>query len=583
MEKYELTPEQQQMLERADRYFVSLQNVEKVYPKGGKVVCDFNLDVEKHEFIVIVGPSGCGKSTTLRMIGGLEEISAGNLFLDGEYSNFKPSKDRKMAMVFQSYALYPQMTVFENIAFPLKINVFPVVKKDEACIVARQMTECLKKPDVTSAIVRESANTKLTGAKPVEYVMARLNVVRACAKELLKFDWNDPVAAAKKIAELEAFVAAREEESRAQGLELRENGELFRDGAPVIVREKLSRDEIAERVFRAARILDLGPYLDRLPRELSGGQMQRVALGRAIVKNVSLFLMDEPLSNLDAKLRLTMRSEIVKLHNSIGATTIYVTHDQTEAMTMASRVVVMSKGFIQQIDTPANIYNHSANLFVARFIGSPSINLFEGEYDGDSIRVGDGYRMQMSEAFQAAYRAFYARKIEEFERCLEGFDDIERRQKSIEYIHKIESALADSAPPIVVRKKKENLFTRLGKRFGKKQQTTGVLREREVAAEKLGKLKEALEGKFTLTLGIRPENIGVMRAEGAPAEGKLVAETSAAELLGAEYDLHFELFGRNFIVKAPAQGNYAVGDKLLVTLCEENVIVFDPVTGDRIN
>ena len=573
-----------EMLGRAEKYFVSLQDVEKVYSKGGKVVCNFNLDVRKHEFIVIVGPSGCGKSTTLRMIGGLEDITSGNLFIDGEYSNYKPSKDRKMAMVFQSYALYPQMTVFENIAFPLKINVFPAVKNDPACLAAKQENACLEKLDQTLAVIRESKNTKLTGAKPVEYLMARLHVVRECAARLLKLPLVGDVAAeaAKIAAENKAFLNRKREEYAAEGLELRENGELYRDGQPYMVMEKLSKDEVSERVFSAARILDLGPYLDRLPRELSGGQMQRVALGRAIVKNVPLFLMDEPLSNLDAKLRLTMRSEIVKLHNSFGATTIYVTNDQTEAMTMATRVVVMSKGFIQQIDTPANIYNHSANLFVARFIGSPAINLFDAVYDGNSVQADECFRLPMSEAFRTAYRAFYERKVGEFENCIAGFDYPEKEMKSAEYIRKIESALADNSPAVLVKKQKKSLFSGLKEKFRKKPEALSFVRERDIAEQKLQALRSALTGNQQLILGIRPEHISVSLC-GEEEKTGLTAKVTVCELLGAEYNLHFELFAKNFVVKVSSQNDYKAGDRLSISICEKDIIVFDPITGDRIN
>ncbi len=250
------------VVEEAVDGFVVLKDVNKVYDNRVQAVFDFNLSVAQNEFIVLVGPSGCGKSTTLRMIAGLEEITSGYLYIDRILSNYLESKDRDIAMVFQSYALYPNMSVFDNIGFGLKVRGVP-------------------------------------------------------------------------------------------------------------------KDEIKKRVFDAAEILDLGPYLDRKPRELSGGQMQRVALGRAIVRNAKLFLMDEPLSNLDAKLRVQMRSEIVKLHNSIHATTVYVTHDQTEAMTMADRIVIMNKGVVQQIGTPMEIYNDPANVFVATFIGNPPMNVIK--------------------------------------------------------------------------------------------------------------------------------------------------------------------------------------------------------------
>ena len=247
---------------------VRLVNVNKVYDGGVHAVHDFSIDIKDKEFIVFVGPSGCGKSTTLRMIAGLEEISYGELYIDDKLMNSAAPKDRDIAMVFQSYALYPQMTVYNNMAYALKLR-------------------------------------------------------------------------------------------------------------------KVPKAEIDERVRAAAEILKLTPYLDRKPRALSGGQRQRVALGRSIVRRPKVFLMDEPLSNLDAKLRVAMRSEIVRIHREVGATTIYVTHDQIEAMTMASRIVVMRDGFIQQIGEPDYIYQHPANMFVAGFIGTPAMNFLHGTLQGE--------------------------------------------------------------------------------------------------------------------------------------------------------------------------------------------------------
>lgn len=252
---------------------LSLKNIDKVYPNGVQAVYDFNLDIADKEFIVFVGPSGCGKSTTLRMIAGLEEISSGELYINDKLMNEVNPKDRNIAMVFQNYALYPHMSVFDNMAFGLQIQ-----KKD--------------------------------------------------------------------------------------------------------------KKEIEEKVKQAAEMLELLPYLDRKPAALSGGQRQRVALGRAIVRQADIFLMDEPLSNLDAKLRSQMRTEISKIHDSLDTTTIYVTHDQTEAMSMASRIVVMKDGYIQQIGSPEEIYDYPANVFVANFIGSPPMNFFKGEVNQGKLTVG---------------------------------------------------------------------------------------------------------------------------------------------------------------------------------------------------
>jgi len=244
---------------------ILLKNIQKRYGKDKTLaVKDFTLEVEDGEFLVMVGPSGCGKSTTLRMIAGLEEITGGELHIGDKLVNHLPPKDRDIAMVFQNYALYPNMNVFENIAFGLRLRKIP-------------------KHDL----------------------------------------------------------------------------------------------EIAVR--RAARVLEIENYLSRKPAELSGGQRQRVALGRAIVRNPQVFLMDEPLSNLDAKLRVQMRAEIIALHKQLGVTTVYVTHDQTEAMTMGHRIVVMKDGVIQQVDTPEQVYSNPTNMFVASFIGSPPINLIEGK------------------------------------------------------------------------------------------------------------------------------------------------------------------------------------------------------------
>lgn len=252
---------------------VTLKNMYKVYPGDVEAVKDFSLEIKDEEFLVLVGPSGCGKSTTLRMVAGLEEISKGELYIDDNLVNDVAPKDRNIAMVFQNYALYPHMTVYDNMAFGLKLK-------------------------------------------------------------------------------------------------------------------KVPKDEIKRRVTESARILDIEDLLKRKPKALSGGQRQRVALGRAIVRKPKVFLMDEPLSNLDAKLRVQMRTEISKLHQKLQTTFIYVTHDQTEAMTMGDRIVVMKDGVMQQVDTPYNLYNNPKNMFVAGFIGSPQMNFIEGKVniDGDSAK-----------------------------------------------------------------------------------------------------------------------------------------------------------------------------------------------------
>ncbi|MGB4609494.1 MAG: ABC transporter ATP-binding protein [Saccharofermentanales bacterium] len=262
---------------------VKFENVYKIYDGDVVAVTDFNLDIENKEFIILVGPSGCGKSTTLRMIAGLEDISKGTISIDGEVVNDIGPKDRDISMVFQNYALYPHMTVYENMAFGLKLR-------------------------------------------------------------------------------------------------------------------KIPKEEIDQRVMAAAKILELEPYLDRKPRALSGGQQQRVALGRSIVRKPKVFLMDEPLSNLDAKLRVQMRVSISRLHQQLGATIVYVTHDQTEAMTMGTRIVVMKDGLVQQVASPSELYYHPTNLFVAGFIGMPPMNFLDAvieEKNGKIIANFDDFEIEL--------------------------------------------------------------------------------------------------------------------------------------------------------------------------------------------
>ncbi|KIO66622.1 hypothetical protein B4064_2159 [Caldibacillus thermoamylovorans] len=259
---------------------LKLNHIYKIYDNKVTAVSDFNLHIQDKEFIVFVGPSGCGKSTTLRMIAGLEEISKGELYIDDKLVNDVPPKDRDIAMVFQNYALYPHMTVYDNMAFGLKLR-------------------------------------------------------------------------------------------------------------------KMPKDDIDKRVKDAANILGLEQYLDRKPKALSGGQRQRVALGRAIVRDAKVFLMDEPLSNLDAKLRVQMRAEIAKLHQRLNTTTIYVTHDQTEAMTMATRIVVMKDGVIQQVGSPKEVYDNPENVFVGGFIGSPAMNFFKAKIEGEYVVLDEKVRLKI--------------------------------------------------------------------------------------------------------------------------------------------------------------------------------------------
>ena len=418
-------------IEKSDDRFVSLQNVNKFYDKNVHAVIDFNLDIKKHEFIVFVGPSGCGKSTTLRMIAGLEDISSGNLFIDGVYCNDLPPVDRDIAMVFQSYALYPNMTVYDNMAFSLQVRHFP-------------------------------------------------------------------------------------------------------------------KDEIDKRVREAAKILEIEQYLDRKPKALSGGQRQRVALGRAIVRKARLFLMDEPLSNLDAKLRVQMRSEIINLHDRLEATTIYVTHDQTEAMTMADRIVCMKDGIVQQIATPMEIYKHPANKFVASFIGSPAMNFIDGVYSKGVIRFADGTEVKLPQDKIDSHDQFYKKYLEELEN---GFDSFAEKRKQEAMSHaskkmKVQEEYNPDLDPEIVKMK-----------------------------ETIEKIKAIIEGcDHEIIFGIRPESI--VRSD----EGDIKTTIGLSELLGDEYYVHFTYAGQNILAKVASESLLEKGANITFEFKKDKIHLFDSIS-----
>ena len=474
--------------------YISLQNVDKIYPNHVQAVFDFNIDINEKEFIVFVGPSGCGKSTTLRMIAGLEEITAGDLYIDGKYSNDIQPKDRKIGMVFQSYALFPHMTVYENIAFPLEVA-------------------------------------------------------------------------------------------------------------------KLNKDEIEKRVVEAAKILQISEYLDRKPNALSGGQMQRVALGRVIVTNSKIFLMDEPLSNLDAKLRVAMRSEIVKLHKKLNTTTIYVTHDQTEAMTMADRIVVMNKGYVQQIGTPTEIFNKPANMFVATFVGSPSMNMINGVLKNDRFFIEENFSLKMGQEFTEKIKKFYENEILSTEKLLKQWSDkfLSRQTNSQRYLNIFKNKkinlgalknfinCLDNSALTSLNLEKANLIEKFSKETdidNIKNELNVILKEYLMEYHKtnnpdirnhfnnINRFKEVLNGEaIPLCLGIRPEHLILTDVV---EEETLSLEVSVSELLGSEYFIHLPFMDLDLVAKLPVKKDIVTGDKINLNFDMEKIHFFDPISTKKI-
>ena len=504
-----------------DGVCISFRHINKIYPNHTQAVFDFNLDIKEKEFIVFVGPSGCGKSTTLRMLAGLEEITYGDLFIDGKYANDLMPKERDVAMVFQNYALYPNMTVYDNMAFSLQAR---------------------------------------------------------------RYDKN----------------------------------------------------EIDVRVREAAEILEIEDYLDEKPANLSGGQRQRVALGRAIVRNAKVFLMDEPLSNLDAKLRVQMRSEIVKLHNRVGATTVYVTHDQTEAMTMASRIVVMRNGYVQQIGTPKEIYDNPDNVFVARFIGNPAMNIIDCQVQKNTLSLPNGLSVKLSAAQLKQIESFYGGKIESIESKIKSVEkDIEERRYELTHPQYVKDVLSMDKEKNSRAKRVNKLSERIKKlkRDKPDEDVTAMTDELDVMQKELAdfiereeerikntqypevipknadavfekddylliysrdliKLREDLErysavtlGKnYPLLFGVRPEEIFEAEKYQSKSAGsdEFTVKVVVAELLGREYFVHFYVGESDVIAKINTENELSNGDELKLKLDLKHMHLFDAISEERI-
>ena len=497
---------------------ISLQHINKIYPNHVQAVYDFSLDIKDKEFIVFVGPSGCGKSTTLRMIAGLEDITYGDLFISGKYANELLPKERDIAMVFQNYALYPNMTVYDNIAFSLKLKHLP-------------------------------------------------------------------------------------------------------------------KKEVRERVLNAAKMLGIDEYLDRKPSALSGGQRQRVALGRAIVRDVKVFLMDEPLSNLDAKFRVAMRSEIVNLHKTIGSTTIYVTHDQTEAMSMADRIVVMKDGYIQQIGTPREIYEKPANLFTATFIGAPAMNVLDVEYHKDSFTLPNGFEIKLTKDQQKTIEEFIDNQIKHYEeekgeleekiekklfelshvgykKKIDAYSKkcLKLKNRIIEYKNDLEEAkdeeIKEELKEMIQKYQDElDVLTSSGLKEIEEQEYL-ILDEEKLNIKKerdsmykillldLNSIEEKLNyyidakknNNIKMCFGIRPENLlderfmTLCKNPSAPLDIKV----NIAELLGDQYYLHTNINDVHIVAKSSTDKNIQSGDVIKLFIDLDKIYLFDKESSLRV-
>ena len=411
---------------------VRLVNINKVYDNNVQAVFDFNLEINDGEFVVFVGPSGCGKSTTLRMIAGLEEITDGELYINDQLCNDIPPKKRDVAMVFQNYALYPHMSVYDNIAFGL-------------------------------------AN------------------------------------------------------------------------------RHVDKKTIEERVLEASKMLGIEEYLTRKPKALSGGQCQRVALGRAIVRHAEVFLMDEPLSNLDAKLRVQMRSELIKLHKKIGGIIIYVTHDQTEAMTMADRIVVMRGGYIQQIGTPKEIYNNPVNKFVAGFMGNPTMNFLDATFFKDTITF-EGKDIKLKKSYEVENKNFYNLLIADVNKKLAKLNLMKNNYSSMN----------------------EN---------GDEKQEIEFDAVKEEYENKVKEYENNITSPHEIIFGIRPEDIHLCDKDDKDG---YVAHVEVVELLGKEQIVHTVVGNQKVDLVVSSKIDINIGDVVNIKFDVESVHMFDKETEKAI-
>ena len=585
---------------------LSFKHLDKIYPNKVQAVFDFNLEIKDKEFIVFVGPSGCGKSTTLRMVAGLEDITNGELYIDNRLINDVQPKDRDIAMVFQNYALYPHMTVYQNMAFALKLRktlmpdyIKDVIEKDGKLTLVGELLnknklikkeiskinrKFKKKQDALELLEPRAklykelyANLDKINSLRVqkvgkdEYRIAKLTkTVETLQKEIERFD--NLIKGKYKDEKDKVDVFKKGIEFRQTQLDkyIKEIEYLKKNDVKLNKLRHLTSEEIDVEINKTASAIDLTRYLFRKPSELSGGQRQRVALGRAIVRRPKVFLMDEPLSNLDAKLRVQTRGEITKIHHRVGATTIYVTHDQTEAMTMADRIVIMKDGWVQQIGTPVEVYDDPANIFVAGFIGSPAMNFIKASYKRGYLSI-NVIKDEESNNLLSKESVFKDINIK-----LNRKDNEAMKKFAVIYREKLIKEAEDAVGKLKELRAKDSKSDKhieedILKYELKHKQITNEL-------EEINK-----SGAIEVTLGARPETIftGKDKKNTNPS----IAIESAcdfAELLGSELIIYTYVNGQRIIIKTGNDKKVNQGDKVNFYFNTDKLYLFEKHSGVRI-
>ena len=541
---------------------IILENIVKRFDKF-YAVDNLNLKIDDGSFVTLLGPSGCGKTTTLRMIAGLETPTSGRILLDGEavFDSEKginvPANKRNVGFLFQNYALWPNMTVYENIAFGLS-NIKKAVKEvDHEYRQAAKLHQAFSQPENLKLIFQESRNKdgKLDQKKAQIMLIDFYEISLNDAKKILSFNLQAEADLSAKAAGLAAEYAEILNKLKAMhklsGRELNEKFEIIEQGKVKKTVRKLTKEEIDLRVRAVSRIVKIGMFMDRYPNELSGGQQQRVAIARTLAPKPSVLFMDEPLSNLDAKLRLEMRSELQRLHFETESTIIYVTHDQMEAMTLANKICLMENGVLQQYAEPLRIYNHPANIFVADFVGNPSINLVEAAGTETAGKLAMTALTDCKLCFTPNDADFdFTRNLQQRQQIIaDKKAELQARQQQRGYVEKAN---------------RDRLF-----RYQIAKITVGP---------ELKESKPATDDDYVL--GIRPEAVNIVSIE--KQAGTLEAEVYSVMPTGMETTMKLRL--GEYLLTAVFFGGvvYPIGSKLYINFKEREIKLFSRKDGTLI-
>ena len=532
--------------------------LEHVTKRWGKfyAVEDLSMVIEDNAFVTLLGPSGCGKTTTLRMIAGLETPTSGRITIgdqvvfDSDMGINVPANKRKVGFLFQNYALWPNMTVYDNIAFGLSNVKEPLPKIDFEAKNAAKLAEILQKPDEVVRIIEECRDKKgkLDENKLYIKLIDAFNISMFTAKKLYGYHLENKPDVSGEISSMLAKAESAKKSAQANGGELNDEFELVKNGEVVRETRKLTKEEIDLTVRRVSRIVKIGMFMDRYPAELSGGQQQRVAIARTLAPEPSVLFMDEPLSNLDAKLRLEMRYELQRLHVETGSTFVYVTHDQMEAMTLATQICLINNGVLQQYEPPLDVYHRPANLFVADFVGNPAINFVEarGAQRADGaveLTVFDNVKALFRPAEKLELNAWFAR------RDALASEREQARRKAAEAKGYVEKSNKDETFRYHISKVTEEDFS---------IQDDPVLTNED------------------LVLGIRPEFIEISQTGGLDGEIYGAMPTgmeSTIKIRVGDYLLTGVVFGSTL---------FRLGTKVRVKTGSENIMLFDRQSGECI-